>query len=131
MPRDDAPLGEEAPAQVGRLAQSEVVPASAPPAANQLFVSATHAVLFTSTSEGAGRGAREAGAEEPCCDACGDPMTPHADDDDEGFAVSGSGVYLWCRGTEVRYEEAPLCASCAAAIGMSALGRWEIEEEEG
>ncbi len=45
--------------------------------------------------------------------------------------MPGEGVYLWARGNEVRYEKAPLCPSCAAAIGMTALARWEIEEEEG
>jgi hypothetical protein len=61
------------------------------------------------------------------CDACGGPV----EDDDEGYSLPGEGVYLWTRGDEVRFERAPLCASCAAAIGMAALARWEIEEEEG
>jgi hypothetical protein len=38
---------------------------------------------------------------------------------------------MWARGDSVRFEKAPLCASCASAIGMTALARWEIEEEEG
>jgi hypothetical protein len=63
------------------------------------------------------------------CDACGAPL-PEADDDD-GYDVPGSGVYLWTRGDAVCFEKAPLCASCAAAIGVTALARWEIEEEEG
>jgi hypothetical protein len=62
------------------------------------------------------------------CDVCSEPIGEEADD---GFEVNGSAVYLWTRGSEVRYEKAPLCASCAAAIGVSALARWEIEEEEG
>ena len=41
------------------------------------------------------------------------------------------GTYLWLRGDRVVLEDAPLCASCASAIGMTALARWEIEEEEG
>jgi hypothetical protein len=45
--------------------------------------------------------------------------------------VPGQGVYLWARGDEMRIESVPLCASCASAIGMTALARWEIEEEEG
>jgi hypothetical protein len=69
-----------------------------------------------------------AAADEPRCDACGSPV-PRGDDD--GFAVAGQGVYLWTRGTEVRFENVPLCPICAAAIGMTALARWEIEEEEG
>jgi hypothetical protein len=68
-------------------------------------------------------------AAAPGCDACGAPL-PEGDDDD-GFGVAGAGVYLWTRGDSVRFEQAPLCASCASAIGMTALARWEIEEEEG
>jgi hypothetical protein len=82
------------------------------------LVIATHAALFGA------EGTRQ-------CDACGQPLTPGHGLDDEGFAVEGEGVYLWTRGTEVRFEKAPLCASCASAIGMTALARWEIEEEEG
>lgn len=69
------------------------------------------------------------------CDACGAPLPARGDgadaDDDEGFGVRGQGVYLWTRGSESRVEKAPLCAECASAIGMTALARWEIEEEEG
>jgi len=63
------------------------------------------------------------------CDACGTELD--ASGDDQGFGVPGEGVYLWTRGDEVRFEKAPLCASCASAIGVTALARWEIEEEEG
>jgi hypothetical protein len=62
------------------------------------------------------------------CDACGEPLR---DESDDGFAIEGAGLYVWARGDDVRYEEAPLCASCASAIGLTALTRWEIEEEEG
>jgi hypothetical protein len=68
-------------------------------------------------------------AEPRACDACGAAL---ADDDDEvGYGLAGSRVYMWTRGDSVHLEKAPLCASCAAAIGMTALARWEIEEEEG
>jgi hypothetical protein len=63
------------------------------------------------------------------CDACGGPL-PDADAAD-GYGIPGRGVYLWARGEETRLESVPLCASCASAIGMTALARWEIEEEEG
>jgi len=62
------------------------------------------------------------------CDACGAPLP---EDADEGFSLPGQGVYLWTRGSEVRFEKVPLCPDCASGIGMSALARWEIEEEEG
>jgi hypothetical protein len=78
-------------------------------------VSAGHEVLFAPDAT-------------PKCDACGDPLR---NDTDDGFAVEGAGLYLWARGDDVRYEEAPLCAACGAAIGVTALARWEIEEEEG
>ena len=67
--------------------------------------------------------------EEIRCDACGAVVTPS--EDDEGFDVPGQGMYVWTRGEEVRFEKAPLCGSCASAIGVTAMSRWEIEEEEG
>lgn len=68
-------------------------------------------------------------ADERRCDACGAPCP--ATEDDGGYDVPGQGVYLWTRGNELHFEKVPLCSSCASAIGMKALGRWEIEEEEG
>jgi hypothetical protein len=56
------------------------------------------------------------------CDACGKPIQGEP---------AGSGLYVWTRGEEVRYEEPPLCAKCANAIGLAALAQWEIEEDEG
>lgn len=81
----------------------------------ELFV-ASHEVLFDEE-------------EAVRCDACGALVA--AEDDGDGYGVPGSGVYLWKRGDDVRLEKAPLCASCASAIGVAALARWEIEEEEG
>jgi hypothetical protein len=42
----------------------------------------------------------------------------------------GSGLYLWTRGGEVRYEEPPLCAACGTAVAQVAFRRWEEEDEE-
>jgi hypothetical protein len=88
------------------------------------FVTAGHSVLFEDV-------------ESHRCDVCSaslvDPST-HAgadDDGDAGYDVTGRGLLVWSRGEERRYQEPPLCSSCAAAIGVSALQRWEIEEEEG
>ena len=64
------------------------------------------------------------------CDACGRSPDVGEEDDDE-YRVPGTGAYLWARGDHVDIERAPLCAACASAIGMTALARWEIEEEEG
>jgi hypothetical protein len=69
---------------------------------------------------------------ESRCDACGESLPPT--DEGEGahrYGLPGRALYLWARGDEVRFEGAPLCAACASAIGMTALARWEIEEEEG
>jgi hypothetical protein len=63
------------------------------------------------------------------CDACDEPLP--AVDDSGAYSPQGRAVYLWQRGGEPRFETAPLCPACAAAIGMTALARWEIEEEEG
>ncbi len=43
---------------------------------------------------------------------------------------AGAGLYLWTRGHELRFEEAPLCARCGPAIAITALRRWLIEDEE-
>jgi hypothetical protein len=80
------------------------------------FVTAGHAVLFED-------------AEARRCDVCASALADDDADGDEG--VSGRGLLVWSRGDERRYQEPPLCASCATAIGVSALQRWEIEEEEG
>jgi hypothetical protein len=56
-----------------------------------------------------------------CCDACGKPVEEE----------TGSGLLLFSRAGEVRYEEPPLCSRCSVAIGVTALVRWAEEEEEG
>jgi hypothetical protein len=65
------------------------------------------------------------------CDACGASLEADDAESGESHGLPGQGLYLWARGDEVRFERAPLCPSCASAIGMTALARWEIEEEEG
>jgi hypothetical protein len=54
------------------------------------------------------------------CDACGKSIDGEP---------AGRGLYVWTRGEEIRYEEPPLCASCANAIGLAALAQWELEED--
>ena len=56
------------------------------------------------------------------CDACGGEILGEA---------PGSGLLLWVRGDDVLREEPPLCEQCAHAIGMTALMRWEMEEDDG
>lgn len=85
------------------------------------FVTAGSAILFHDT-------------EAHRCDVCAEMLADGdgtADSDDGGYDGTGHGLLVWSRGEERRYQEPPLCASCAAAIGVSALQRWEIEEEEG
>ena len=84
------------------------------------FISASHAILF----------------EEPGhrCSVCsGELKTRTSDDGDDSDedVFQGRGLLVWARGDERRYEEPLLCSSCASAIGVSALQRWEIEEDEG
>lgn len=88
----------------------------APPSTTQAttFVTATHEVLFQKAGEAA-------------CDACGLPVPKDAEG---STAPSGSGLYVWARGGDVRYEEPPLCSDCAAAIGLTQLRLWEMEDDE-
>jgi hypothetical protein len=80
------------------------------------FVTAGHAILFEDT-------------ETHRCDVCAEKLA--TDDDSSETDGSGRGLLVWSRGDERRYQEPPLCASCAAAIGVTALQRWEAEEDEG
>ncbi|MBX3262977.1 MAG: hypothetical protein KIS78_22055 [Labilithrix sp.] len=78
------------------------------------FVTASHAILF------------EEGDER--CSVCSELLEA---EDEDGPELRGRGLLVWARGEERRYEEPHLCPSCASAIGVSALQRWEIEEDEG
>ncbi len=90
--------------------------ADAPVAAADEFVVASQDILFGDVPSSR-------------CDACGVPIGEA--DEAEGYGIPGRGIYLSARGEEAHLESVPLCASCASAIGMTALARWEIEEEEG
>ena len=54
------------------------------------------------------------------CDACGDVI--------EGLPA-GSGLFLWTRGEEIRYEEPPLCERCAYAIAVGGTLQTDLDEE--
>ena len=58
----------------------------------------------------------------PSCDACSASI--------EG-EPAGRGLLLFPRGDVLVREEPPLCEQCALAIGMTALFRFEEEEDEG
>lgn len=64
----------------------------------------------------------EASPTDECCDVCGAVMQGEP---------AGHGLLVFPRGDAVSYEEPPLCAQCAHAIGMTALWRWAEEEEGG
>lgn len=55
------------------------------------------------------------------CDMCGEHF--------EG-EPAGSGLFMWTRGEEQRFEEPPLCETCAQNVTLDALTRWVAEEEE-
>jgi len=63
---------------------------------------------------------QDAAPEAVRCDACGEAI--------EG-PPAGSGLFLWTRGDEVRYEEPPLCERCAYAIAVGGTLQWDVEEE--
>jgi len=54
------------------------------------------------------------------CDYCGQCCTGRP---------GGSGLLLWTRGNEVRYDEPPLCQECANRITVGALLRWSWEQD--
>jgi hypothetical protein len=64
---------------------------------------------------------REAEAVSYECDGCGERF--------EG-EPAGSGLFMWTRGDELRFEEPPLCQQCAQNVTLDALTRWDAEEEE-
>lgn len=51
--------------------------------------------------------------------------------DDDGALPAGSGLLVWTRGDEVRYDEPPLCPTCGASLGMAQIRRWDTDDEEG
>jgi hypothetical protein len=55
------------------------------------------------------------------CDLCGQAF--------EG-APPGSGLLLWTRGDEVRYEEPPLCEACSGRLLLGALMRWADDDDD-
>lgn len=55
------------------------------------------------------------------CDACGGAF--------EGVP-GGSGLFIWTRGEETRFEEPPLCEQCAEQLTLGALALWQSEADE-
>jgi len=55
------------------------------------------------------------------CDVCGKSF--------DGEPAS-SGLFIWTRGDEVRYEEPPLCEECASKVTLGALTSFDDDDEE-
>jgi hypothetical protein len=55
------------------------------------------------------------------CDVCGKHFAGEP---------ASSGLFMWSRGDEVRYEEPPLCEECASKVTLGALLTFELEGEE-
>jgi hypothetical protein len=60
-------------------------------------------------------------AEGYCCDLCGK---------EQSGEPSGSGLLIWWRGSEVRFDEPPLCEVCARRIVIGAFSKWSLEDED-
>lgn len=56
------------------------------------------------------------------CDLCGVTI--------EG-EPAGRGLLLFVRGDTLLREEPPLCERCAHGVGVAAMKRWELEDEDG
>ena len=54
------------------------------------------------------------------CDVCGKHFAGEP---------ASSGLFMWSRGDEVRYEEPPLCEECASKVTLGALLTFELEGE--
>lgn len=80
------------------------------PPRSRLSVVTTHHALFSDVNE-------------RHCDLCDAVIA-------EGDEAGGSGLYIWTRGEETRYEEPPLCAACGPELATVAFRKWDEEEEE-
>ena len=58
--------------------------------------------------------------DDAMCEVCGESL--------QGMPAS-SGLLMWAREDELRFEEPALCASCAVAIGVTAMRRFADDEE--
>lgn len=57
---------------------------------------------------------------QPACSSCNRPINGRP---------AATGLFMWTRGDEVRYDEPPLCGCCASTVTMVALHRWHCGEE--
>jgi|GEM_PF-2176768 uracil-DNA glycosylase len=83
----------------------------------------THTLVTSRFGDGPEDGRVSAAGEEPSytCDACGQTFTG---------PPGGSGLFVWTRGDEVRYEEPPLCERCAVALSTTAMRGWALDDDD-
>ncbi len=86
-------------------------------------MAATHTLVSSALGATAADGRAEASGEDRSyvCDACGETFSG---------APGGSGLFVWTRGDEVRYEEPPLCEHCAVELSTTAMLGWSLEDDE-
>lgn len=86
-------------------------------------MAATHTLVTSVLGDGTDEGRAPAAAEEQSytCDACGQTFTG---------APGGSGLFVWTRGDEVRYEEPPLCERCAVELSTTATLGWALDDDD-
>jgi hypothetical protein len=63
---------------------------------------------------------RQPREELPTCSSCDESLFGRP---------ATSGLLMWSRGDEVRFDEPLLCGACATTIGITAMTRWRLEEE--
>ncbi|HET9956748.1 MAG TPA: hypothetical protein VFQ61_19770 [Polyangiaceae bacterium] len=73
------------------------------------------------SSEPSVRGSEARGIRGYECDVCGRRF--------EGEPAS-SGLFIWSRGDERRYEEPPLCEECADRVTLGALYTFDFDDED-
>jgi hypothetical protein len=61
---------------------------------------------------------RNQSAEPLSCNLCDDPI--------EGDRAPSSGLLMWTRGDEIRFDEPPLCLVCSSIVGVAAFQRFML-----
>lgn len=43
---------------------------------------------------------------------------------------ASSGLLMWTRGDDVRYDEPPICSDCAKTLNVTAFARWSVDLDD-
>ncbi len=43
---------------------------------------------------------------------------------------AGSGLLMWTRGDDIRYDEPPICDDCSKTLHVTAYARWQVEYDD-